>query len=139
MAAITRAALLLLVLSLPAGAQFKSLALYSGQTHGLDASTLQTTQLELQRLLNPTGVDLIWKDLAHKKTGEEFDYVVVASFAGSCSAAELAPRILHEGPVSLADSSVSDGRVLPFLRVDCKHLLAMMAPALERLNAHERE
>jgi hypothetical protein len=140
MAAIARAALLLLCLSLPAGAQFKSLALYSGQTNGLDASTIQTTRQELKRLLSPTGVDLLWKDLAHRKTGEEFDYVVVASFDGVCSAEEVpaASLAMFEGTVSLADSSVSNGRVLPFFRIDCKHLLATMAPALRRMNAQER-
>jgi hypothetical protein len=138
MAAITRAALLLLYLSLPAGAQFKSLALYSGQSTAIDSSTLQATQEELQRLLNPTGVNLVWKDLGHRRSGEEFDYVVVGSFDGACSADDVSSISMPEGTVSLADSSVSDGRVLPFFRVDCKHLLSMMAPALRPLNKRER-
>ena len=140
MSAVTRAALLMLCLSLSAGAQMKSLALYAGQANGLDSSSVQVAKQELQRLLTPTGVELIWKDLANRKSGEEFDNVVVGSFDGSCSEAELpaASRQSIETTVSLADSSVSNGRVLPFFRVDCKYLVQLLWPALRSMNTEQR-
>src|SRR5262245_23087918 len=140
MAAITRAALLMLCLSLSAGAQIKSLALYAGQAEGLDAATVQAAQQELQRLLVPTGVELIWKELAQRKSGEEFDQVVVGSFDGSCSEADgqLAAKNLPDGRVSLADSSVSNGRVLPFFRVDCRYLVQMLASTLRTMKVEQR-
>ena len=140
MSAITRAALLVMCLSLPAGAQIRTLALYAGQTNGLDADSLASAQNELQNLLAPTGVELIWKDLAQRKAGEEFDQVVVGSFDGSCSEADLPAGSINvtETAVSLADSSVSNGRVLPFFRVDCRYLIRMLAPALRPLNSNQR-
>src|SRR6187455_1759479 len=85
MSAIARAALLMLCLSLSAGAQNRTLALYAGQASGLDSSARQSALVELQRILAPTGVELIWKDLAERKSGEEFDQVVVTSFDGACT------------------------------------------------------
>ena len=119
----------------------KSLALYAGQANGLGASSVEAARQELQRLLTPIGVELIWKDLANRKSGEEFDHVVVGSFDGSCSEAELpvAPRQVLEMTVSLADSSVSNGRVLPFFRIDCKYLVQLMAPALRSMNTEQRQ
>jgi hypothetical protein len=140
MPAVTRAALLMLCLSLSAGAQIRRLALYNGQTNHLDVSATQAAKQELQRLLAPIGVELIWKDLAQRKSGEEFDQVVVSSFDGSCSELDVptASTNLLEASVSLADSSVSNGRVLPFFRVDCQYLVRMLAPVFRSMNIEER-
>jgi hypothetical protein len=46
---------------------------------------------------------------------------------------------LRQDAVSLADSSVSEGRVLPFVRVDCAYLAQMLAPALRGLPENNRE
>lgn len=99
---------------------------------------------ELQRLLEPAGLDIVWKHLADRKVGENFDIVVVASFAGSCSA----DRLVFSTPaaVSLADTSISDGRILPFFRIDCQRIIGMLGSsgepsalgrALARVAAHE--
>jgi hypothetical protein len=140
MAAIARAALLVVSLSLYAGAQNRSLALYAGEAHGLDATAVASAQHELQRLLNPAGFDILWKDLQTRKSGEQFDQVVVVSFDGSCSdASSSAPlKTSQEITVSLADSSVSEGRILPFVRVDCGYLAQMLSPALRAMGDKER-
>jgi hypothetical protein len=99
---------------------------------------------ELQQLLAPAGIDVVWKTLAARKAGENFDLVAVATFEGSCSADEFPATIPRVA--SLADTSIVDGHVLPFFRIDCTRLISMLGPhfgsevlgrALGRLAAHE--
>ncbi len=138
MSAIARATLLLLCFALYAGAQSRSLALYAGEASGLNASEVHAAQLELQRLLSPARIDMSWTDLSSRNIAQQFDQIVVMSFDGSC-AEPLIPQPMRQDTVSLADSSVSEGRVLPFVRVDCAYLAQMLAPALRWLNEKDRD
>jgi hypothetical protein len=142
MLAITRAALLMICVSLYAGAHNRSLALYAGESNGLDASAAQAAQQELQRLLTPTGIDMVWRTPEARKSGEQFDRVVVISFDGLCSEAGANAAVPLKKPldsqISLADSSVSNGSVLPFFRVDCGYLVQMLATALRPMTAEHR-
>jgi len=141
MSAIARAMLLMICFSLHLGAQSRSLALYSGDASGLDPIAIQSAKHELQRLLDPAGIEMLWKTLDTRKTGEQFDQIVVMSFEGSC-AEPVAPSSFRVSPdvtYSLADSAVSEGRVLPFVRVDCGYLAQMLAPSLRGLSPTERK
>jgi hypothetical protein len=138
--AITRATLLIICLSHLAGAQTNSLALYASEASRLDASALRAAQQELDRLLIPTGIELSWRTLKSRTTDEQFDRVVVMSFDGSCSTAAPAAslRNLPSSDIKLADSSVSNGEVLPFFHLDCAHLARLLTPALAPLSTNER-
>ena len=85
MSAIARAMLLTVCFSLHLGAQSRSLALYSGDASGLDPIAIQSAKQELQRLLDPAGIEMLWKTLDKRKAGEQFDQIVVMSFDGSCA------------------------------------------------------
>ena len=98
---------------------------------------------ELQRLLSPAGINVVWKTLADRKAGENFDLVAVATFDGTCAADETAAP---PPTASLADTSIADGHVLPFFRMDCARLIGLLGSragsvvlgrALGRLAAHE--
>jgi len=143
-----RATLLIICLSVCAQAQTRTLALYAGPARGLDAESSFTMRAELQRLLDPAGLEVTWKNSADHHAGDAFELVAVGSFEGSCSATEpvLTPVSAVDAVISLADTSISDGRVLPFFRVDCTRLLrilgagtdkAMLGRALARVIAHE--
>jgi hypothetical protein len=123
-----------------AGAQTGSLALYTGHATGLDDSAIRSAQRELDRLLAPAGIDIAWRSLATRTSDEQFDRVVVVSFDGSCSAPDAAAQSgkFQDSRITLADSSVSNGSVLPFIRVDCTNLLHILAPSLRPMNALER-
>src|SRR5687767_12017575 len=141
MSAIARAMLLTVCFSLHLGAQSRSLALYAGDASGLDPIAIQSARHELQRLLDPAAIKMLWKTLDTRKAGEQFDQIVVMSFDGSC-AEPVAPSSFRVSPdvtYSLADSAVSEGRVLPFVRVDCGYLARMLAPSLRGLSSKERE
>jgi hypothetical protein len=98
---------------------------------------------ELQQLLSPAGIEVIWKNLAERKSDENFDLVAVTTFDGSCAGDQILspPAVL-----SLADTSIADGHILPFFRIDCNLLMrvlgsrvepAVLGRALARLAAHE--
>jgi hypothetical protein len=126
-----------------AQAESRTLALYATPPRGLDNDSAGVMRAEVQRLLAPAGLDVVWKTTADRKSGEEYELVAVASFDGSCSALAPAPAV---SSVSLADTSISDGRILPFFHVDCPRLLQMLGAqvespvlgrALGRVIAHE--
>jgi hypothetical protein len=139
-----RALLLLLFFSICVQAQTRTLALYAEPPRDLDAQASSWMRAELQRLLDPAGIDVVWKRLADRQAGETFDLVAVTSFAGSCAAGK--PVLVTQASVSLADTSISDGRILPFFRIDCPKTLGMLGSqtdpsfvgrALARVAAHE--
>ncbi|HYR89836.1 MAG TPA: hypothetical protein VE422_37530 [Terriglobia bacterium] len=135
------AVLLTLGFAAQAGAGNRMLGLYAGRADGLDAASVETVRSELQSLLRPAGFDLIWRDSAQRKSGEDFDFVVVSSFDGSCSTDDLSTSssALALNSVILADTSVSGSRVLPFFRVDCAQLIRMLAPSLKPLSPAVRQ
>jgi len=143
-----RATLLIICLSVCAQAQTRTLALYFGPARGLDAGSSVMMRAELQRLLDPAGLEVAWKDSADHHAGDDYALVAVGSFEGSCSAAEpvLTPVSAVDTVARLADTSISDGRVLPFFHVDCARLVrmlgsgadkALLGRALARVIAHE--
>jgi hypothetical protein len=138
-----RAALLIVLAAVCAQAQTRTLGLYAGPARGLNDQSRLAMQEELARLLAPAGIEIIWKDSSARRSGEDFELIAVSSFEGSCSL-----EGPHQIPVSksLADTSISDGHVLPFFRVDCTRLIQMLGRhisssvlgrALARVMAHE--
>jgi hypothetical protein len=127
------AVLLIVFFALPARAETRTLALYSSHAGSLEAGSLPAVRNELQRLLTPAGIDVVWKDPSQRNSGEQFDIVVVGVFEGSCSADDAFPSPISPAfdPAVLADTSVSNGRVLPFFRIDCGQLLRTLAPAFK--------
>jgi hypothetical protein len=139
-----RALLLVLCLSICAQAQTRTLAIYADLPHDLNPESSSVMHEELQRLMTPAGIEIIWKQLKDRKAGENFDLVAVTSFAGSCAVDNPVPAV--PASVSLADTSISDGHVLPFFRIDCSRVVGMLGSqpepallgrALARVAAHE--
>jgi hypothetical protein len=135
----------MLCLSVCAQAQTRILALYLDSPRGLDSESNAVMHEELQRLLAPAGLEIVWKHMIDRKAGENFDLVAVTSFAGSCTVDKRSAAVTASA-VSLADTSISDGHILPFFRVDCTRLIAMLGSqvepatfgrALARVAAHE--
>jgi hypothetical protein len=139
-----RAMALVLFVSVCAGAQTRTLAVYTADSpHRLESDSIQIMRAEVQRLLAPAGLDVVWKKTTDRRSGEDFELLVVASFDGACSAG---PVKVPPVAVSLADTSITDGRILPFFRVDCTRLVqllgsqadpSMIGRALGRVIAHE--
>src|SRR6516165_1448062 len=58
-----RATLLILCLSICAQAQTRTLGLYTDPPHDLDSQSNAVMHEELQRLLAPAGLEIVWKQL----------------------------------------------------------------------------
>jgi len=138
-----RALLLVLCVSVCAQAQTRTIALYA-QPRNLDPESNTLMHEELQRLLAPAGLEVVWKRLSDRKAGENFDLVAVTSFEGSCAVDQQVS--VTANTVSLADTSISDGHILPFFRIDCPLIIRMLGSqvepatlgrALARVAAHE--
>lgn len=138
-----RALLLVLFISAGVQGQTRTLALYSGSAQGLNPESRLAMRTELQRLLAPAGLDIVWKNFGERRTGEDFELIAVVSFEGLCSAAQ---PVLLPVRASLADTSISEGRILPFFQIDCSRVIQMLGPhtepfvvgrALARVMAHE--
>src|SRR4051812_8645733 len=138
-----RALLLVLCVSFCAHAQTRRLALYLGPAGTIDTETQRTMRAELQQLLAPAAIDVVWKTLADRKGDENFDIVAVATFDRTWGGTDSAAPSMS---ASLADTSIADGHILPFFRIDCTRLMsilgrnaasAVLGRALARLAAHE--
>src|SRR5262245_52207795 len=140
-----RAALLSLFVSICCQAQTRTLALYAVPAKGLDAEATAAMQKEVQRLVDPAGLEILWK--TSRNSPADFDLVVVGSFEGSCSAREPMTAIVETISLSsLGETSISNGRILPFFHIDCPRLVRMLGRgtdsatlgrALARVIAHE--
>ena len=105
------------------------LGLYLGHAQSLDPVSVHIARQEIQRLLAPAGVELVWNQ-ADRDVGR----AVVGTFEGSCSLDTLPTGPSgYTGAVALAESSVSSGRVLPYFHVDCARLIRTLTPALQPL------
>ena len=139
--------LLVCSFSVCAHAETRTLALYLKHPERVSAESGPMMRSELQRLLEPAGIDVVWKDFAGRKGGEAFDFVAVGSIEGSCTDGEsdLSGGTSRRARVSLA-AAVAANRILPYFTVDCPHLMrvlgngnnpAMVGRALARVIGHE--
>ena len=126
--------------SLCAQAQTTSLAVHPIHDTGLDTLTSHFLQQELDRLLSPAEIKLLWQypERAGIKP-EQTDRLIVGTFEGNCSASTIPwfSGVSPNGKV-LAETSVSDGRILPYFTVDCARVIRTLAPTLQPLSLPAR-
>lgn len=137
---VARLFVLVLCLSIPATAQTRTLAVYLAPAQGLHSLSSHSLEQELQRLLAPAGVEIVWRTL-EKENGKRLEDgpLVVGTFKGICAVDSLQSI---GGPFPskvLGETSVSNEHILPYFGVDCPRLIKMLAPSLERLSVPMRE
>jgi hypothetical protein len=89
-------------------------------------------QAELGRILKPAGLRATWRAIdAPRDVSEDFPELVVFRFQGACSfdTAARASADPDPGGLPLAETELSDGRVLPFGKVNCDIVRRLIAPA----------
>lgn len=83
----------------------------------------QEFRQETERVMRAAGVDLIWRNLRDNPAEESFARLVVIRFRGECAA----PRAVSHGRrLPLGLTHVANGRVLPFVEIDCQRILEAM-------------
>ena len=121
-----------------ASAQAQSLTVYSRSASGLDSVTQNSLNQELARLLTPAGIHLAWRNEG-QETREEEGRLIVGSFDGSCSTETLPMNSDSHERTTLAQTSISDGRIIPYFNVDCPRVIRTLAPTLQHLSVPFRD
>ena len=78
---------------------------------------------EIERALGGASVDLVWRLLDKTRAGETFDWLVVVRFQGDCQPIRMETRGASR-PLGL--THVTDGRVQPFIELNCQRVLEAM-------------
>jgi hypothetical protein len=131
----------ILCFSICATAQTRTLEVYPGPGNGLASVSVHSIELELKRLLAPAGIVPVWRKASGKADGNvEVERLVVGAFEGDCSVETLTRASATAIRAStLADTSVSNNRILPYFRVDCARVIRALAPTLQPLSVPFRE
>ena len=103
------------------------------------AEPIRYMKAELEAIMHRAGFEVSWRS-ANQPIDAPF--VAVVAFSGSCAPGPAAP---FREETSLATTSVTDGRVLPFSKIDCFALTRAVGPvgnglygqAMARVLAHE--
>ena len=124
-----------------AHAQTRPLVVYPGHGKTLDSLANDSLQQELKRLVAPAGIDLTWRTNADRtQTHEEAGQLIVGDFAGNCSVDSLSnAQVASPAKFTLAEASVSEGRVLPYFTVDCNRVVRTLIPMLQPLSPPMRQ
>jgi hypothetical protein len=124
-----------------ANAQTRSLAVYPDHSESLDSMTNHSLEQELKRLIAPAGIDLVWRsDADRTQSHEEMGRILVGDFTGNCSVETISTaRTSSAKQLTLAEASVSGGRVLPYFTVDCIHVIRTLTPMLQPLSPPMRQ
>jgi hypothetical protein len=82
-------------------------------------TSLKSLRQNLNRILRPTGIDVIVELKAELPQNPQFGQLVVFKMKGSCSMWPLTGGVLADEPGPLALAYMSDGQVLHFGEVEC--------------------
>lgn len=104
-----------------------------GEVPGLSMAELQA---ELAELVAPAGVDLQWLTSTEVRTASVSSLISV-ELRGSCDFRKKAPGKFANRS-ALASTAVADGRVLPFVWVDCTAVRQFLRAPLEKVSAAGR-
>ena len=82
------------------------------------------TEQAVRQSLKTQNLNLAWRDEGASPSSESFDRLIVVSFHGDCTT--MMPKSpVADGP--LGSTSTVDGRVLPFIAIDCGRVKAVLA------------
>jgi hypothetical protein len=102
--------------------------------------SLTAMKREVDALLEPAGIKLNWR-LSRENHGDEiFSRLVMLKFTGACRADWSVQNTPRDESVSVGDTQVVQGRVLPFSEVRCnvvRRALSFLAPAASREKRQE--
>jgi hypothetical protein len=127
-----------LVLYLSAGSNAAALsspqlAIYYSFDAALPPAALFTEmQSELTRILAPSGLRVAWRATdSPRNNGDDFPGLVMIRFHGTCffDAAPLRDESADPSGLPLAQTQITDGRILPFATVNCDQVRRFIAPA----------
>jgi hypothetical protein len=97
---------------------------------------------EVEALVNPTGFQLQWRLLEHRRSDESFSNLVVVKIHGKCDMADIQAGIqqrAEEEDVVLGSTNISDGQILPFSDLECDRIRRSIAPLATANSSADKE
>lgn len=114
---------LVLSASVAMAAERPSIGLLTEFPAGMPAAVRQEFRAETERALAATGTNLVWRQLSGSGLEQSFDRLVVLRFRGNCKDS---PGLASWRSLPLGLTHVSNGKVLPFVEIDCQRVLAVI-------------
>lgn len=115
-------------------ASAQTLIVYLNAGSNAAAATLPYMRREAEKLMRAAGYQLEWRETRNSRGPETVPDLAFLDLVGTCSL-PLAPAgtpVSEELTPRLASTAVTDGVVLPFSKIDCAALTALMGPMLLR-------
>jgi hypothetical protein len=81
----------------------------------VSAETRTAMERELRETVRVEWLGVEWREMSHYDSTEPFEQVMAIRIRGTCSSLDSGPA--SRGPLGI--THVSDGRILPFIEVDC--------------------
>jgi hypothetical protein len=100
-----------------AGSRDVPIRLYSAFQVEPPPAVLESIHEEVDGIMSEVGLNLEWRSLAANRGNEASVELVVVRFNGQCEVDDLRPTDGYPGP--LGWTHVSDGRVTPFIGINC--------------------
>ena len=120
-------------------APLPTVVVYLNTRGNASSPSLPHMRREAEKLLRTAGYRLEWQE-AKSRTQETVPDLVFIDLAGNCTLSPTPASALpfEELSLRLASTSVSDGVVLPFSRIDCDALTAVLHALVQRESPGQR-
>jgi hypothetical protein len=119
---------------LPAHSASVHISLSNGT--GTPDAILQAMKAQLNATMLTAGIEVGW-DEAGDRSIVVTGHLVVVTLRGSCGTP--APVGIYRAAKSLGSAAVADGRVLPFITVECESIAQLLEPPLAGTRQSQRE
>jgi hypothetical protein len=103
----------------------------------LPERTLSELKHELQRIAGSSDLLFDWRRMEDSKASDSHPDLVVVKFKGSCQAESRMPLADTTGALAFAHSA--DGRVLPFIDLECDRIRRFIEPETKPWSQKRRE
>lgn len=105
-----------------------------------DPVPIQSMQIEVQRILEPAGIRIEWKNWTDRRAGEDYTHLASIEFQGDCSPAPVVtlPGSSRFNLNRIAWTAVANGNILPFATIECGKLRELMSPAIAMTGKEQR-
>ena len=120
-----------------AGAPLAAITIYTDFQQPAPQAVAEAMRAEVESILAPATLPLEWRPLAEFRSETVSSAVVVAHFEGRCDVGGLAMR--DNAPGSLGWTEISDGKILPFMHVDCARVRTFLQSTLLGYHSRDRE
>ena len=118
-------------------AKIAPVTLYTDFQQAVPQAVMEALRDEVDSAMSPMGLRFDWHRLSEFRSETVSAAVTVAHFEGNCDVNGLVMRENQPGPLGWTE--ISNGRILPFMHVDCERVRTFLQTTLLGFRAQDRE